>query len=56
MLLPVPFIHASVLSAHYRVHVSISASATHLWLAATPLSLPRAGPFTHDILDLIMLT
>jgi len=43
MLLPVPNVHACVLSAHARVRVSISASATHLWLAATPLSPPGAG-------------
>jgi len=39
MLLPVLYIHVCAFSAHTRVHVSISASATHLWLAATPLSV-----------------
>jgi len=29
------------------VCVTISASATHLWLAATLLLLPRAGTFTQ---------
>ena len=49
MLLPVLYIHACALSAHTRarVRVSISASATHLWLAATPLSLPELGPLTQ---------
>ena len=36
--------------------VSISASATHLWLAATPLPLPGASTITSsDILGLIVL-
>ena len=35
MLLPVLCIHACAISAHTCVHVSISASAPHLWLAAT---------------------
>jgi hypothetical protein len=36
--------------------VCLSASATtHLWLAATPLSLPGAGTVYSDILGLIVL-
>ena len=63
MLLPVLYIHACALSAHivcvcqrvYKVVVSLSASATHLWLAATPLSLPEAGNVYSDILGLIVV-
>jgi hypothetical protein len=39
----------------YKVVVSLSASATHLWLAATPLSLPEAGNVYSDILGLIVV-
>ena len=47
MLLPVLYIHACALA--------VSISATHLWLAATPLSLPGAGTVYSDILGLIVL-
>ena len=40
MLLPVLYIHACALA--------VSISATHLWLAATPLSLPGAGTIDSD--------
>ena len=53
--LPVLCIHACALSAHTHERVSIAASATHLWLAATPLSLPGAGTVYLDILGLIVL-
>ena len=48
MLQPVLYILACALSAHTRVRVSISSSASHLWLAATQLSLPGAD--SSDIL------
>jgi hypothetical protein len=48
-------IHACALSAHTCVRVSVSASATHLELAATPLSLPGAGTINSDIHGLIVL-
>jgi hypothetical protein len=51
MLLPVLYIHACALSARTRVSIS----ASHLWLAATPLSLPGAGTVYSDILGLIVL-
>ena len=53
MLIPVLYIHACALSAHTRAHVFIS--ATRLWLAATPLSLPEAGTAYSDILGFIVL-
>jgi hypothetical protein len=55
MLLPVLYIHICALSAHTRAHVVISASATRIWLAATSLSLPRAGTDYFDIRGLIVL-
>jgi hypothetical protein len=55
MLLPLMYIHACALSAHTRVSNSANATS-HLWLAATPLSLPRAGGIVYsDILGLIVL-
>ena len=57
MLLPVLNIHACALSAHTRVRMPISANATtHLWLAATPLSLLGAGTVYSDILGLLCYT
>ena len=48
-------LHAFTLPA-ILVCVSISASATHLWLAATPLSLPGARTVYSDrLLNLIVL-
>jgi hypothetical protein len=37
------------------VLILVCVSATHLWLAATPLSLPGAGTVYSDILGLIVL-
>ena len=55
MLIEVMFIHACALSALTRVRVSISASASHFWLAATTLSVPEAGTLFSNILGLIVL-
>jgi len=43
------------LFAHTRVHVSFSSATAHLWLGATPLSLPKVGTVYTDILGLIVL-
>jgi len=53
MLIPVLYIHACALSAHTCARVFIS--ATHLWLAVTPLSLPGAGNVYSDILGFIVV-
>jgi len=55
MLLPFLYIHACALFAHTRVHVSFSSATAHLWLGATPLSLPKVGTVYTDILGLIVL-
>ena len=52
LLLALLYVHAYALSAHTctSVRVSISASATRLWLAATLLSLHDAGTITQTFL------
>jgi len=51
MHLPVPYIHACA----YFPATATTASATNLWLAATPLSLPGAETVYSDIPGLIVL-
>jgi hypothetical protein len=56
MHLQVLYIHACALSAHIRDRVSVSANATHLRLAATPLSLPGAGTVYSNNFGLVVFT
>jgi hypothetical protein len=46
---------ASATTTHLRVSISASVTTSHLWLAATPLSLPEAGTVYSDISGLIVL-
>jgi hypothetical protein len=46
---------ASISAPVRSLLVPFSASATHFWLAATPLTLPGAGTVYSDMLGLIVL-